>query len=167
MPQNTNTAGLLRNIVTAILLTGLVAGTLDGIAAVVNYLDKGGKKPEIVFKYIASGVFGSKAFTGGDIMIIWGVFFHFLISYGLTVFYYWLYPRVKWIGRNWTNTIITGLFYGIFAWVVATRVIVPLSKIQQKPFVFTVQTMVSIAILMIFIGLPISLMARKHYLYKK
>lgn len=165
MSLTTNSAGSLKNLFTAILLTGLVAGTLDGLAAIANYLILGGKKPEIIFKYIASGVFGKKAYSSGPIMIVWGVLFHFLIAYGLTVFYFWLYPRVQWLRQQ---PVVAGLLYGVFAWIMTTRVIIPyLSKINQKPFVFTWDTAISIAILMVFIGLPVSLMTKKHYLYKK
>ncbi len=164
MLQNTNTAGPLKNLFTAILLTGLVAGTLDGLAAITHFLVKGDKNPAVIFKYIASGVFGKKAFTGGTTMVLWGVFFHFLIAYGLTVFYFWLYPRVKWLGEN---KIVAGLLYGIFAWIMTTRVIIPFfSQIKQAPLDLA-KAIIPILILMLFIGLPISLMANKHYLYKK
>jgi hypothetical protein len=163
MTQTSNTAGPLKNLLTAILLTGFVAGTLDGLTAVINYMSAGKENPEIIFKYIASGVFGKKAYAGGTGMILWGVLFHFLISYGLTVFYFWLYPKVKWLGEN---KVAAGLLYGVFAWVVTTRLIIPLSLIPQQPFNIY-KAIMAIQILMLCIGLPISLMANKHYLYKK
>lgn len=163
MPKQTTTAGPLQHLASAILLTGFVAGTLDALGAITSFLVQGGKKPEVIFKYIASGVFGKKAYTGGNVMILWGVFFHFLISYGLVIFYFWLYPRVKWLGEN---KILAGLLYGIFAWLVTTRVIVPLSLIKQPAF-DPQKAAIAIGILMLCIGLPISLMANKHYLYKK
>ena len=163
MTPTPNTAGPLENLFTAILLTWLVAGTADAIGAIVSYLAQGGKKPEIIFKYIASGVFGGKAYTSGPVMILWGVLFHFLITLGLTLFFYWIYPQVKWIRDN---IIPAAFLYGIFAWLVTTRVIVPLSKIKQGPFVLT-KALIAIGILVVCIGLPIALMTRKHYLYKK
>ena len=155
--------GPLKNLIPAVIITGLLAGALDAVAAITNFLVQGGKNPASIFKYIASGVFGKKAFAGGLAMIAWGVFFHFLITFGLTIFYYWLYPKVKWLGEN---KIVAGLLYGIFAWVITTRVIVPLSRIPQPPFDLS-KALVAILILMCFIGLPISLLANKHYLYKK
>jgi hypothetical protein len=163
MTPTTSTAGPLKNLFTAILLTGLVAGVLDGFAAVNSYMSSGKTDPGMVFKYIASGVFGKAAYTGGTGMIMWGVFFHFLISYGLTVFYFWLYPRVKWLGEN---KVTAGVLYGIFAWLVTTQLIVPLSKIQQPPFNIH-KAITAMQILVLFIGLPVSLMTNKHYLYKK
>lgn len=163
MAQTHNTAGPLKNVFTAILLTGLVAGTLDGLAAVNGYMASGKTDPGVVFKYIASGVFGKEAYAGGTGMIIWGILFHFLIAYGLTVFYFWLYPRVKWLGEN---KVASAILYGIFAWIVTTQLIVPLSRIQRPP-ANIYKYISAMQILVLFIGLPISLMANKHYLYKK
>ncbi len=50
-----------KNTFNTILITGLVAGTLDGLVAVMQFMINGGKNPEINFKYIASAVFGKKA----------------------------------------------------------------------------------------------------------
>ncbi len=147
----------------AIGFTGFTAGLLDISAACLQYYFKTGKGPGNVLRYIASGVFGKKAFAGGTTMAAWGLLFHFMIAYGLTLFFFWLYPRISWLGKN---KILAGLLYGIFAWVVTVFVIVPLSEVQQGPFVLS-KAVVAVLILMACIGLPISLMANKHYLYKK
>ena len=47
-----------------ILLAGIVAGTLDGLAAVAQYTMMTGKDPANVFVYVSSGVFGPSAFSG-------------------------------------------------------------------------------------------------------
>lgn len=163
MPTTAHTTGLLRKFPQAVLLTGLVAGTLDIIAACTQFYIKTGKGPGPVLRYIATGVFGKKAYAGGTTMAAWGLLFHYIIAFGLTIFFFWLYPRVSWIGKN---KIITGILYGIFAWLVTTQVIVPLSAVQQGPFVLS-KIWLPILILVLCIGLPISLMANKHYLYKK
>lgn len=102
----------LKNPGTAILLTGLTAGLLDITAACVQYYIKSGKGPGNLLRYVASGVFGKKAFTGGVAMAAWGLVFHFIIAFGLTIFFFWLYQKIKWLGEN---KIIAGLLYGIFA----------------------------------------------------
>ncbi|MEO6613464.1 MAG: hypothetical protein ABIT05_15820 [Chitinophagaceae bacterium] len=163
MPSTTNTAQPLRNPVSAILLTGFTAGLLDITAACTQYYIKTGKGPGNVLRYVASAVFGKKAFTGGLPMAGWGLLFHFIIAFGLTLFFFWIYPRVSWIGKN---KIVAGIVYGIFAWLVTTQLIVPLSQIGRQPIVFS-KAIVAVLILVCCIGLPISLMTNKHYLYKK
>ena len=66
--------------VASIWKAGLLAGLLDIAAALIQYAANGGKTPSIVFKFIASGVFGRKAFAGGTAMIVAGFIFHLLIA---------------------------------------------------------------------------------------
>ena len=163
MPASLSTAQPLKKPVTAILLTGLTAGLLDITAACTQYYIKTGKGPGGVLRYVASGVFGKKAFAGGTTMAAWGLLFHFIIAFGLTIFFFWLYPKINWLGKN---KIITGLLYGVFAWLVTNLIIVPLSNVSPVTFVLS-KAVIAALILMACIGLPISLMANKHYLYKK
>ena len=82
--KNSKSPGPLK----VILVAGLVAGTLDILAAFVQTYINTRKGPDIVLKYIASGVFGRKeAFGGGDSMIIWGLLFHFIIAMAFAAFF--------------------------------------------------------------------------------
>ena len=142
-----------------IILTGLLAGTLDAIAAIVVSQ----ASPAAVFKYIASGAFGAgKAFSGGDIMIVWGVFFHYFIALFWTVLFFFMYPALPWIRKN---KYITGLLYGIFVWIMMNRVVIPLSEIPQRPFNLK-SALTGMSILMVAIGLPVSILTRRYYLRK-
>lgn len=163
MSHSASTAQPFKKTVNAILLTGLTAGFLDITAACTQYYIKTGKGPGGVLRYVASGVFGKKAFAGGTGMAAWGLLFHFIIAFGLTIFFFWLYPKIRWLGKN---IILGGLLYGIFAWLVTNLLIVPLSRVPPVPFVLS-RAIIAALILMACIGLPISLMTNKHYLYKK
>ena len=59
---------------------GLLVGTLDITAACLQFYIKTGKGPEPVFRYIASGILGKDAFTGGG-MIFWGIFLSLFYRY--------------------------------------------------------------------------------------
>ena len=149
---------------TAILITGLVAGTLDIIAAGIQFYIRTGRGPEPVLRYIASGVFGKDAFAGATTgMALWGLLFHYIIAFGLTIFFFIIYPKIAWVRRQ---PVLAGIVYGIFAWIVTTQVIVPLSLVNQGPLQLK-QALIAVGILIICIGLPISLLANKHYLYRK
>ena len=156
-------AGIFKNLASAILVSGLIAGTLDGLAAIIQYMAGGKKNPEVIFKYIASGVFGRKAFTGGVPMITWGIVFHYIIALGFTGFFFWLYPAFSSIGKH---PILSGLLYGIIVWAIMRFVILPLSLVQLQPFQFS-KAIVPVLIIMFCVGLPVSLLANKYYLYKK
>ncbi|OSZ80052.1 hypothetical protein CAP36_01960 [Chitinophagaceae bacterium IBVUCB2] len=155
---------LLKKLPSAIIVTGFIAGLLDGTAAVVNFMVNTGKDPAIVFKYIASAVFGKKAFTTpGWSMIAWGIFFHFAVAFIFTISFFFLYSQIIWIGKN---KFLAGILYGLLVWVIMNQLIVPMSQASQPPFVLK-NALVSMLILICFIGIPISLMTNKHYLYKK
>ena len=142
-----------------IILTGLLAGTLDAIAAIVVSQ----ASPAAVFKFIASGAFGAgKAFSGGDIMIVWGVLFHYFIALSWTGLFFFMYPALPWIRKN---KYITGLLYGIFVWIMMNRVVIPLSEIPQRPFNLK-GALTGMSILMVAIGLPISILTHRYYLRK-
>ncbi|HEX2605894.1 MAG TPA: hypothetical protein VHK91_00890, partial [Flavisolibacter sp.] len=107
-----------------LLLTGFIVGTLDASAAVLRYTLKTGQNPVRIFKYIASGVFGERALNGGMAMAFWGLFFHYIIAFCFTIFFFFIYPVLfRWI----RNKVLTGLLYGLFIWVLMNLVIVPLS----------------------------------------
>ena len=152
----------LQKLPQAIILTGLVAGILDGTAAVISFIIKTGKDPAIVFKYIASAVFGKTAYTTPG-MVGLGILFHFCIAFIFTIIFFFLYPRISWIGKN---KFLAGVLYGIVVWAIMNQLVVPMSQAAQQPFVLK-NAIISMLILICFIGIPISLMANKHYLYKK
>ena len=139
--------------------TALLAGTLDITAAMTNFAVSSGRNPLQVLPYVASGVFGKAAFNGSPTMLVWGLVFHFGIALAFTVFYFWLYLRLAWLGRH---PVLGGLLYGIAVWLVMNRVVVPLSQVPVGPFNLT-QALINAGILMLCIGLPISLLAHRYY----
>jgi hypothetical protein len=154
-PDTLSSSGPWRTII----LTGLLAGTLDAVAAIVVSQ----ASPAAVFKYIASGAFGAgKAFSGGDIMIAWGVIFHYFIALSWTLLFFFIYPTLPWLKKN---KYIAGLLYGIFVWVMMNRVVIPLSEIPQRPFNLK-GALTGMSILMVAIGLPISILTHRYYLRK-
>ena len=148
-----------------VLLAGFVAGTLDIAAACTQFYLKTGKGPGTVLRYIASGVFGwNQANEGGSTMLAWGLLFHYIIAFGLTIFFFWFFPKIKWVQKN---LIVTGLLYGIFAWIVTVLIIVPLSN-TPPPAPFDIgKAVVAAIILMVCIGLPIAFIIGNYYLKNK
>lgn len=135
---------------TVITGTGLLAGFLDGSAAIVQYLIKGGQHPEKIFQYIASAVFGKESYAGGNTTIIWGVVFHFIIAMLFTVAFYFLYPSLK---KMFTSKLLIAFVYGILVWMAMNLAVVPLTKIGTFPA--DVKGAVIAALVLIFmIGLP-------------
>jgi hypothetical protein len=149
-----------RSLLATVLLAGFVAGTLDIIAALSQYYINTGKNPLIVLNYIASAALGKEtAYAPGVGMQLVGLAFHYVITYGLTVFFFWLYPRWHALSRS---VALTSIAYGLFAWCVTNLVIVPLSYLNKFPS--NPKNMLIAALILIFmIGLPLTLFARNYF----
>jgi hypothetical protein len=146
------------NLIKAILSAGLVAGTLDISAATIQTLLNGGD-PLKMLQFVASGVFGKEAFSGGLPYSILGLIFHYIIAFIWTVIFFLVFPRIKLLSKS---RLLTGLGYGLFVWFIMNRVVLPLSNISPRPFNLN-QAIIGMTILIIAIGLPLSFMAGKYY----
>jgi hypothetical protein len=146
-------------MIRSILYATLIAGSLDITAACLQVWFKSGVTPDRLLRYIATGVFGKAAQTGGPTMLIWGLLFHFLIAFACTACFFWLYPKLPFLrDRFWLNALLIALT----AWVVTTRIIIPMTPIKQAPFDFF-NALQAIAILYFCIGLPIAWFAMRYF----
>lgn len=144
----------------AILLTGLIAGVLDGAGAVIVYLIRGGRTPERIFNFIASGVFGSAAMTGGTPMVFAGIGFHMIIAMGWTVLFFLAARQFEALRRHW---IAAAVGYGILVWILMNKVVLPLSRVQMAATTTWNSIIVGALVLVVCIGFPISLGARRFF----
>jgi len=142
-----------------ILFAGLLAGTLDGIAATLLFLSGGNKNPGTLFRYIASAVYGKAAFAGGGLMVFMGLLFHFLIALVVVSCYFVLYPHITWLG---VYPLAAAAVYGLLVWVVMNLGVLPLSKASPRPFSW-VFALINMLILMVAIGLPTAYLARMYF----
>ena len=145
---------------TAILFTGLVAGILDGAAAVALYLIRGGRAPARIFNFIASGVFGPAAMTGGTPMVMAGIVFHLMIAIGWTMLFFLAARKFDVLRRHFIGAAVV---YGVFVWIMMNKVVLPLSRVQMGPGGTWNSIIVNVLIIVVCIGLPISLGARRYF----
>jgi hypothetical protein len=138
-----------------VLLTALVAGTLDGLAAVIflgkmNFMG--------VFQYIASAIFGTEAFAGGIKTALIGLVLHYFIAFSFALVFTIASTKTPVLRKN---IVLSGIIYGIVVWTIMTLLVVPLTKIPAAPFNYE-RAILNAVILIFCIGLPISyLTARK------
>jgi len=142
-----------------ICLAGLLVGTLDILAALTDYYIATHKDPTGVLRFIASGILGKTAFSGGTGTAILGLALHYIIAFIFTSFFFGIYPKIKWLAKN---RVITGIVYGIFIWIIMTRIVLPLSN--TPPIKFHIgKALKAVLILTIMIGLPLSFMAYNFF----
>jgi uncharacterized membrane protein YagU involved in acid resistance len=149
----------MKNLSSRIITAGAIVGTLDIVAAAIYFFQATGSNPLNVLKYVASGVFGMAAFSGGNMMYLYGIILHFIIAFAFTIFFFWLFPRVKFFSQN---KILAGIIYGVFVWMVMNLVVVKLSNVPRQPFDI-VGAMITMIILIACIGIPLSYMANAFY----
>lgn len=144
----------MKQAVKMVLISGLVAGLLDCIAAVV-FLGK--MNFAGVWKYVASGFFGSEAFSGGNEMVVYGLLFHFSIAMFWAIVFYFFSLKISSLSAH---PIICGLLYGIVIWLAMNLIVVPNSHVPKSSFT-TIGIVKNMVILMFCVGLPISVIQTK------
>lgn len=148
-----------RSLAVTLLLSGLLVGTLDIIAACVSYMIKTGGNPKVVLVYIASAVFGKEAFSGGDGMAAIGLLFHYVIAFGWTVLFFIIYP---FISTRIKNAWLLGVLYGIVIWSGMNLVVLPLTSLARGPMTLN-GVLVAASVLIVAIGIPLSFLARRYF----
>jgi uncharacterized membrane protein YagU involved in acid resistance len=145
----------------AVLLTTLVAGTLDIIAAHIHVTITSGQFPTKMFYAIAGGAIGQKtAFSGGPLVFVLGVFIHYFISLCFTLFFFLVYPAVY---KVLPNKYVNGLLFTLFAWLTMNFIVLPLTALPQKPFILNINKVIGFLIFIVVFGMPISIMTDKYY----
>lgn len=168
---------LRKKFAKSVLLTGLIAGTLDASAACIQYyinthntVNEGVSVMAIcakIFRYVASGAIGPEAKTK-DLytMAAWGLLFHYLIAMSFTLFFFLCFRPIRSLLKN---KIVAGILYGVFVWCVMNLLVVPLAfktdfGVQYQRYLDNLKnSLIAMGILIVAIGLPISLLADRYY----
>lgn len=152
-----------RSFFASALTAGLVAGILDITAACIHAYLRNGTTPEQILRGIAGGAFGKEAAANGNMMILWGLLFHFLIAISFTFFFFLL---AKMAPSLVAYPIIIAIIYGAFVWAFMRYVVLNyISTIKITPIVGQekiINTIIGAVILMICIGLPDALLAKRY-----
>jgi uncharacterized protein YacL len=147
------------DLLSVIILSGLIVGWLDILAAFLQTWLSARIGPVFVLDFIASGLFGRAAFNTGKQMAVYGLIIHFLLAYAFTLFFFAIYPRLKILAKSWP---LTGIVYGILIWLVMNLVVLRISQIPQGHFK-PLQVAIGMGILIVVIGLPLSYVAKRYY----
>jgi hypothetical protein len=136
---------------------GLIAGTLDIIAAFVVY-SFFGAKPIPLLQGIAAGLLGPEARNGGIGTAALGLVCHFFIAFLAAAVYYILSRRVPAARRH---AVISGTLYGVIVYFVMNRIVVPLSAARKFPFSWKMM-FIGLAIHIVCVGIPIAVATRRY-----
>ncbi len=143
----------------AIVAGGLIAGVLDAIFAVVAYVFVLRAFGIVgVLQYIASGLIGKAAFSGGLATAALGVAIHFFLAFGFAALYYVVSRRVAALRER---AVTIGIVYGAAIWLLMDLLVLPLTGTPKFPFngALFVSFLIDHAL---FVGLPIALTVRRY-----
>lgn len=154
---NTNNS-INPKLIKTIVWAWLLVGTLDILAASTQTL-LNGRDPMNMYRFIASGVFGSSAMSGGVGYSLLGLLFHYCIAMGWTVIFFLVYRKISVLARN---RIVTGFLYGIFVQLCMSFIVLPLANTPTIPF--NLVGMIKAAwILVVAIGIPLAFIAHRYF----
>ena len=129
---DSTTNGMLVSISThvrplsAIAMGGAVVGVLDIVYAILVYSPG---KPILILQYIASGILGSKSFSGGVYTATLGLLLHFTIAFSAAAVYYLASRRA---GFLLDHAVISGLVYGALVYIFMHEIVLPLSAVSPS-----------------------------------
>lgn len=135
----------------AIGVGGLIAGTLDLIAAFLTF---GVGVP----RAIAGGLLGRDAFHGGTGTYVLGVFLQLFIATSAAAVFYAASRKLKFMTEH---AIVCGLFFGIAVFLVMNLIVLPLSALHVTHPIALRDLIQGLLVHMIIIGLPISFSIRR------
>ena len=143
----------LNRTILAILLAGLVAGTIDiGAACLIGHLP-----PQVIMQAIASGVLGKASFKGGANTAFVGLLLQWAMSIVIAAIYIGLAQMTPALKRLW---IAGGLAYGVVIYLVMNFVVVPLSNAPFKHHAFNPTKAGEDVLAMLLFGLIVARFAR-------
>jgi hypothetical protein len=150
----------MKPFVKAVLTVTLITGTLDMIAAYVSQFIRTGKFAAKMFHYIAGGALGlERSMNGGFGVVLLGIFFHYFIAFSFTLFFFLLYPKLRFLS---INKYLFSLIVGVFIVVMMNFVVLPLTPLPPSAFDIKGK-LIAVMVLSAVVGLPIAIGARRYY----
>jgi uncharacterized membrane protein YagU involved in acid resistance len=140
-----------------IFWAGLIAGVLDLTGACLVAWLRAGVTPVRVFHSIASGIYGSAAFTGGAKMAVLGVVLHFIIATTWAAVYYFASRQIRFLINQ---PIISGVLYGVVVYLFMNFVVLPLSAVARRPAPLSAR-IIGMLVIIFCVGLPIAFVVRR------
>lgn len=145
-----------RSAIRAILVGGLVAGTLD-IAFAISFAGYNGVSPARLLQSVASGLFGNPAFSGGSLMAATGLALHFAMSFLWAGIFLLASRRIDFL---LLRPVLAGVLFGIVVFLVMRLVVLPLSAFPRPVNFSPLPTILDLLSHTLLFGVPIALAVR-------
>ena len=141
----------------AVLFGGLTVAVLDITDAFVFFGIRSGATPAGILKGIARGLIGKAASTGSTGTVILGALCHLTVATTIVLVYNVASTRLTFLARQ---PFLYGPMYGVLAFIVMNRVVIPLSAIGAAPKLVLPVVLNGLFIHIVGVGIPAALFAR-------
>jgi uncharacterized membrane protein YagU involved in acid resistance len=142
-----------REILTAILLGGVIAASIDIAAASII----SSRSPAYILQAIAGGLLGKASFDGGMGTMMLGAILQEVMGVLIATIYVAVSKPVLALRRRW---IPSGLAYGVVIFFVMNYVVLPLSAWKTTPHFTSVKFAENMAAMLLF-GLIVAFFCRR------
>ncbi len=144
-------------VLKAILAGGLAAAILDAVDAIVAFKVVLGFDPIPIYQFVASGMLGPSAFSGGIASALVGVAVHFTVAFSAAAAFVLASRRLPILRERF---LASGAAFGVGVYMVMNYVVIPLSRIPPSPFSLALflNGIIGHALL---VGIPIAYAARR------
>ena len=144
-----------------IFVTACIVAVVDGLAAVGITLALSSSSPVRVFQYIASGLLGTSAFSGGLFTAAIGLICHFFIALVWTTLFFIFHRQVS---NLLPQKFLKSILYGIIIWTGMNLIVVPLSRVPSGGSQDITRILIGIITLILAAGLPMAHRFDQYYL---
>ena len=142
-----------------IVLGGLLVALLDGLFAITYYGVILGVPKLRIFQTVAGGLLGTtRAYSGGTKTFLLGICLHIVVAICIATVYYFASLKLPILIQH---PVISGLIYGMVAYLGMKFVVTPLSAVGRRPIPRLSIFLTEIIGHAFLVGLPIAVMARR------
>jgi hypothetical protein len=141
-----------------IIYGGLTVGILDALFAFTFYGLILGVKPLRIFQSVAAGLLGRASYEGGLKTFLLGLLLHFVVASCIATVYYLASLKLRILIHH---AVVSGLIYGMIAYLGMNYLVIPLSAIGRRPVPRLPIFLTEIIGHAFLVGLPIALLARR------
>jgi hypothetical protein len=142
-----------REVLTAVLLGGIIAATIDIFAASII----SSRSPAYIMQVIAGGLLAEATFDGGMGTMVLGAILQWVMGVLIAAIYVVVSKFIPALRRRW---ILSGLAYGVVIFFVMNYVVLPLSAWKSMPHFTLVRFAANMAAMLLF-GLIVAFLCRR------
>jgi len=155
----------MRSFMKAVLLTTLLVGIGDLLAAYITQFIRTGRFADKMLYYMAGGALGlEKSLQGGFWVGLLGLFFHFFISFAFTLLFFMAYPRLKLQYQNkYLVWFLIGFLYSPLVSLTMSFIILPLSKLPTGGAFNFKGAAIGWIVFAIVFSIPMAILSDRYY----